>query len=65
MDPCTGAQLDAVEQMHGYARTISDGTLYPAIARLVADGLITRHAEPGKAGAQRQTLRLTGTGAGA
>jgi DNA-binding PadR family transcriptional regulator len=51
-----------MEQLHGYARTISDGTLYPAITRLVADGLITRQTEPGKAGGQRHTLHLTDTG---
>lgn len=51
-----------MEQLHGYARTISDGTLYPAINRLVASGAVTREAQAGKAGAQRQTLRLTPAG---
>ncbi|MDF2579222.1 MAG: hypothetical protein K0S49_801 [Microbacterium sp.] len=51
-----------MEQLHGYARTISDGTLYPAIARLTKAGLLTRDTEPGAAGAPRQTLRLTDTG---
>lgn len=51
-----------MEQLHGYARTISDGTLYPAIARMVKAGLVTREAEPGRAGAPRQTLRLTAAG---
>jgi DNA-binding PadR family transcriptional regulator len=51
-----------MEQLHGYARTISDGTLYPAINRLVAEGLISRRSEPGKAAAGRQTLELTVAG---
>lgn len=51
-----------MERLHGYARTISDGALYPAITRLVGDGLVTRHAESGKAAAQRQTLHLTDAG---
>lgn len=51
-----------MEQLHGYARTISDGTLYPAITRMAGAGLVTRAAEAGRAGAQRQTLRLTADG---
>lgn len=51
-----------MEQLHGYARTISDGTLYPAITRLAKAGLITRESEQGKAGAPRQTLHLTAQG---
>jgi DNA-binding PadR family transcriptional regulator len=51
-----------MEQLHGYARTISDGTLYPAIARLTKGGLVTREKESGRAGAPRQTLRLTEAG---
>jgi DNA-binding PadR family transcriptional regulator len=45
-----------MEQLHGYARTISDGTLYPAITRLA------RETEVGRAGAPRQTLHLTDAG---
>lgn len=51
-----------MEHLSGYTRTISDGTLYPAITRLTKIGLITREQEPGRAGAPRQTLRLTDTG---
>lgn len=51
-----------MEHLQGYARPISDGTLYPAIKRLVAAGAVTKSAEPGLAGAQRQTLRLTAAG---
>lgn len=51
-----------MEQLHGYARTISDGTLYPAIARLAKAGFVTRAPEAGNAGAGRQTLSLTDAG---
>lgn len=51
-----------MEELHGYARTISDGTLYPAIARLTKAGHVTREAEPGRSGAPRQTLHLTDSG---
>ncbi|MFF8775034.1 PadR family transcriptional regulator [Kitasatospora sp. NPDC015120] len=46
----------------GHVRPISDGTLYPAIKRLEADGLLVRATEPGAAAAPRHTLRLTDTG---
>ncbi|MET8702173.1 PadR family transcriptional regulator [Kitasatospora sp. NPDC004723] len=46
----------------GHVRPISDGTLYPAIKRLEADGLLVRATEPGAAAAPRHTLRLTGAG---
>ncbi|MFJ8436529.1 PadR family transcriptional regulator [Kitasatospora sp. NPDC094019] len=46
----------------GHVRPISDGTLYPAIKRLEADGLLVRTTEPGAAAAPRHTLRLTDTG---
>ena len=45
-----------------HARPISDGTLYPAIKRLVRDGLLEQASGPGKAGAARVTLHLTDTG---
>lgn len=51
-----------MEHLHGYARTISDGTLYPAITRLVKSGFITRESETGTSGAPRQTLHLTDAG---
>lgn len=51
-----------MEGLHGYARTISDGTLYPAITRLTTAGLVTREAEPSRSGAPRQTVRLTDAG---
>ncbi|MEV0536600.1 PadR family transcriptional regulator [Kitasatospora sp. NPDC050463] len=46
----------------GHVRPISDGTLYPAIKRLEADGLLLRTTEPGTAAAPRHTLHLTEAG---
>lgn len=46
----------------GHVRPISDGTLYPAIKRLEADGLLERETEPGSAAAPRHTLHLTAAG---
>ncbi|MFI9782956.1 PadR family transcriptional regulator [Kitasatospora sp. NPDC051984] len=46
----------------GHIRPISDGTLYPAIKRLEADGLLARETEPGSAAAPRHTLHLTPAG---
>ncbi|MGW6005800.1 PadR family transcriptional regulator [Oerskovia enterophila] len=62
-EPLHGYELRRrMEQLHGYARTISDGTLYPAIARLAKAGFVTREPGPGEAGAPRQTLHLTAAG---
>ena len=36
-----------MSQLHGYARLISDGTVYPAINRLIAAGAVTEADEPG------------------
>jgi DNA-binding PadR family transcriptional regulator len=54
-----------MEELHGYARPISFGTLYPAIARLAKAGLVRREAGPGKASAGRITLHLTEAGCAA
>lgn len=51
-----------MEQLNGYARPISDGTIYPAIKRLVGAGALEESLEPGRGATQRRTLRLTGTG---
>lgn len=49
-------------QLNGYARAISDGTIYPAIKRLTAAGDVTQQLEPGVGAAQRHTLHLTAAG---
>ncbi|GEB55093.1 PadR family transcriptional regulator [Streptomyces gardneri] len=46
----------------GHIRPLSDGTLYPAIKRLEADGLLVRETEPGSTAAPRHTLHLTPAG---
>ncbi|MFI0897942.1 PadR family transcriptional regulator [Streptomyces sp. NPDC020983] len=51
-----------IAHLSGHARPVSDGSLYPATARLVAAGLLERRAEPGASAAQRHTLSLTGAG---
>lgn len=51
-----------MEELYGYARPVSFGTLYPAIARLAKAGLVQRHTGPGKAGAARVTLTLIPAG---
>ncbi|MFF7648787.1 PadR family transcriptional regulator [Streptomyces sp. NPDC007983] len=50
-----------VAQLTGYARPVSDGTLYPAINRLAKAGLLERRTDPG-AGAARYVLSLTDAG---
>ena len=51
-----------VAQLSGYTRPVSDGSLYPAINRMVRGGWLQRHAEPGRAAARRQVLHLTEAG---
>ena len=51
-----------VAHLSGYNRPVSDGSLYPAINRLVRDGLLERRTEPGKAAPQRGVLHLTDSG---
>lgn len=51
-----------VAHLSGYARPVSDGSLYPAIDRLVKAQLLDRHSEPGTAAAARHVLTLTGNG---
>lgn len=61
--PLHGYQLrHRIAHLSGHARPISDGSLYPAINRLVSAGLLERRTEPGVSAAQRHTLRLTGVG---
>jgi DNA-binding PadR family transcriptional regulator len=51
-----------MSQLHGFARTFSDGTIYPAINRLVASGALVRELQRGQAAAQKGMLRLTDYG---
>ncbi|WP_432584899.1 PadR family transcriptional regulator [Streptomyces sp. HD1123-B1] len=61
--PLHGYQLRyRIAHLSGHARPISDGSLYPAINRLVNAGLLDRQTEPGASAAQRHTLSLTDTG---
>ncbi|MET9358159.1 PadR family transcriptional regulator [Streptomyces sp. NPDC006617] len=61
--PLHGYQLrHRIAQLSGHARPVSDGSLYPAINRLVNAGLLERRAEPGASAAQRHMLSLTDAG---
>jgi DNA-binding PadR family transcriptional regulator len=61
--PLHGYQLRRrIAHLSGHARPVSDGSLYPAINRLVNAGLLDRRAEPGASAAQRHTLSLTPDG---
>ncbi|MFJ8578463.1 PadR family transcriptional regulator [Micromonospora sp. NPDC093277] len=61
--PLHGYELKTrISQLAGYARPVSDGSLYPAINRLERAGLVSRQREPGAAAAPRHTLTLTGAG---
>ncbi|MBD0691608.1 PadR family transcriptional regulator [Streptomyces sp. CBMA123] len=61
--PLHGYQLRRhLAALTGHVRPISDGSLYPAIKRLEADGLLVRETEPGSAAAPRHTLHLTDAG---
>jgi len=51
-----------MSQLHGWARPMSDGTIYPAIDRLIKSGAIVESAEKGSAAAPRRLLRLTDAG---
>jgi DNA-binding PadR family transcriptional regulator len=60
--PLQGHELRRrVSQLTGYTRPVSDGSLYPAITRLVKAGLIKRRADPA-AGPGRYVLTATKAG---
>lgn len=48
--------------LHGYARTVSEGALYPAITRLADRGYIVVDEVDGEAGPKRRLLSLTRAG---
>ncbi|GAB2610432.1 PadR family transcriptional regulator [Streptomyces capparidis] len=61
--PLHGYELrHRVARLSGHTRPVSDGSLYPAINRLVKRGLLDRRVEPGAAAAQRYVLSLTDAG---
>ncbi|MEU4369301.1 PadR family transcriptional regulator [Micromonospora chersina] len=62
-EPLHGYELKSrITRLAGYARPVSDGSLYPAINRLERAGLVDRQREPGAAAAPRHTLSLTAAG---
>ncbi|WP_336206014.1 PadR family transcriptional regulator [Nonomuraea sp. LPB2021202275-12-8] len=61
--PMHGYELKArLAALTGHLRPISDGALYPAIARLESKGLVERHEEAGTHAARRQVLTITPEG---
>ncbi|MEU5434933.1 PadR family transcriptional regulator [Streptomyces sp. NPDC020719] len=61
--PLHGYELrQRVAQLSGHTRPVSDGSLYPAINRLVKKGLLDRRVEPGAGAARRYVLTLTEAG---
>jgi DNA-binding PadR family transcriptional regulator len=51
-----------VVQLSGHTRPVSDGSLYPAINRMINRGLLDRRVEAGAAAAQRHVLSPTDLG---
>ncbi|MFI6598012.1 PadR family transcriptional regulator [Nonomuraea sp. NPDC050536] len=61
--PMHGYELKTrLNALSGHLRPLSDGALYPAVARLEAKGLVERHEEEGAAAARRLVITLTGKG---
>ncbi|MGH8879493.1 MAG: PadR family transcriptional regulator [Stackebrandtia sp.] len=61
--PLHGYQLRRrISRLSGHTRPVSDGSLYPAIDRLVTAGLLDRRTEPGSTAVTRRMLRLTRAG---
>ncbi|MDP9849469.1 PadR family transcriptional regulator [Streptosporangium lutulentum] len=61
--PMHGYELKArILALSGHLRPVSDGALYPAIARLEKAALVERHEEEGAGAARRQVLTLTEAG---
>lgn len=62
-EPLHGYELkERIRSLTGHVKPVSDGALYPAIARLERDGRLERRTEPGAAAAPRQVLSLTEAG---
>ncbi|MET9339525.1 PadR family transcriptional regulator [Nonomuraea sp. NPDC003804] len=61
--PMHGYELKSrLAALTGHLRPVSDGALYPAIARMESKGLLERHEEEGAAAARRQVLTITAEG---
>ena len=61
--PMHGYELrQKMEKLYGYSRKISDGTLYPAIRRLVEAGQIEEALDTGEGSSTRRILEITGSG---
>ncbi|MEV6328275.1 PadR family transcriptional regulator [Streptomyces sp. NPDC051909] len=61
--PLHGYELkERIQGLSGHVRPVSDGALYPAITRLVKNGLVDSRTEPGTAAAPRRVLSLTPEG---
>lgn len=62
-EPLHGYELkQRIRTLTGHFRPVSDGALYPAIARLEHAGFLVRRQEPGAVAAPRQVLLLTPVG---
>ncbi|RJL25063.1 PadR family transcriptional regulator [Bailinhaonella thermotolerans] len=62
-EPLHGYELRArIGRLTGHVRPVSDGALYPAIARLESAGLLRRREEAGSGPAPRQVLSITDAG---
>lgn len=61
--PLHGYQLRRrIAHLSGHTRPVSDGSLYPAINRLVRAGLLEQRTEPGASAAHRHVVSLTSAG---
>ena len=61
--PLHGYELkERIQGLSGHVRPVSDGALYPAITRLVKNGLVDSRTEPGAGAAPRRVLSLTAEG---
>lgn len=61
--PLCGYELrKKMERLQGYARNISDGTIYPAGKRMMAAGLVREEAGVGESGRPRRTLIIEPAG---
>lgn len=62
-EPLHGYELKSrISALTGHVKPVSDGALYPAIARLEKGGLLVRRTESGAGAAPRQVLTLTDDG---